>query len=56
MDDMPIVTGKHSCDLLSVEIVTQGHTVQDVVDAFESALRGAGYFFDGHFELVEDEQ
>jgi hypothetical protein len=54
MDEMPIVKGKHACDLLSVEIVSQGHTLSEVVEAFECALKGAGYCFDGHFELVED--
>ena len=51
MDEMPIVEGFHKCDGLEVHIKTQTHTIQEVVEAFECALRGAGYSFDGHFEL-----
>lgn len=54
MDDMPIVCGSHKCGELEVSIKTKEHTIDDVVEAFECALRGAGYCFDGHFELVED--
>ena len=54
MDEMPIVEGFHKCDGLEVHIKTQGNTLPQVVEAFECALRGAGYCFDGHFELEED--
>jgi len=54
MEDHPIVSGKHSCDLLSVEITSQAHTLDEVVEAFECALRGVGYCFDGHFVLEEE--
>ena len=51
MDEMPISVGLHETGTLSVRITTQGHTINEVVEAFECALRGAGYCFDGHFEL-----
>jgi hypothetical protein len=54
MDDMPTVEGFHKCGNLMVHVKSQGHTIQEMIDAFECALRGAGYCFDGHFELVEE--
>ena len=50
MDEMPLVEGFHKCDGLEVHIKTQGHNINEVVEAFECALRGAGYCFNGHFK------
>ena len=55
MDEMPIVEGFHKVDGLEVHIKSQEHTLTEVVQAFECALRGCGFCFDGHFELTEDE-
>jgi hypothetical protein len=54
MDELPIVEGFHKCGNLEVIVKSQGHTIEEVVLAFECALRGASYCFDGHFELTED--
>jgi hypothetical protein len=54
MDEMPKTVSMHKCDGLTVMIRTQSHTINEVVEAFECALRGAGYCFDGHFEFEED--
>jgi len=54
MDELPISVGMHEYGTLNVRIATQGHTISEVVAAFECALRGAGYCFDGHFELEEE--
>jgi len=53
MDELPVAVGMHEYGQLSVRITTQGHTISEVVEAFECALRGAGYSFDGNFELED---
>lgn len=54
MDEMPILEGLHKCGKLEVSVKAQEHTISEVVTAFECALRGAGFCFEGHFELEED--
>jgi hypothetical protein len=54
MDEMPIVEGMHRCDGLEVHIKTKEHNLTEVVTAFEHALRGCGFCFDGHFELDDE--
>lgn len=55
MEEMPIVEGFHKCGNLEVFVKCQGHTIEDMVEAFECALRGASFSFDGHFVLEEDD-
>ena len=40
---------------LKVMLVVCGHSIEDVLQAFEAVLRGATYCFNGHLEIVEDE-
>jgi hypothetical protein len=54
MDEMPTVEGFHKCGGLEVHIKIKEHTIPEVVEAFECALRGCGFCFNGHFELTED--
>lgn len=49
------VESSHSYDGLKVTLKVDGHSIEDVVQAFEAVLRGCTYSFDGHLELVEDE-
>ena len=39
-----------------VSITTDAEELPKVLEAFERFLRGAGYYFDGHIEIVEDEE
>lgn len=43
-------TGQTEKVILSIETVA----LDEAVSAFERFLRGAGFYFDGHLELVED--
>jgi len=39
---------------LKVMLVTDGHTVDDCLEAFENVLRGQGFHLKGHIEIVEE--
>jgi hypothetical protein len=47
--------GIHKHGGLKVMVVAQEHTIDEVIQAFECALRGASFVFNGHLELVEDD-
>ena len=47
----------HSCDL-DTHVVTHqfnAETYWEVLEQFEMFLKGAGYNFDGHLDIVQDE-
>ena len=47
----------HSCDL-DTHVVTHqfnAETYWEVLEQFEAFLKGAGYNFDGHLDIVKDE-
>lgn len=47
----------HSCDL-DTHVVTHefdAEYIGDVLDQFKHFLRGAGYYFDGEIEIVNDD-
>lgn len=56
MDEQVKVTAIHKDSTgLKVMLVVGGHSIEDVLQAFEAVLRGATYCFDGHLDIVEDE-
>ena len=53
MENLNIIS-IYKADGLKVMLVTNGHSINDVLEAFENVLRGSGYFFKGN--LVIDEE
>lgn len=48
------ITSSYEHNGLRIEITVKCHTIDTVAEAFENVLRGAGYNFDGCFELVKE--
>jgi len=42
-------------DGLKVMLVTDQHTIDEVLDAFTNVLRGSGYYFDGEVDITDYE-
>ena len=51
----PLISGIHKRDELYIEVVGQGHSLDEMIRGFECALRGAGFKFKGHLELIVGE-
>jgi len=41
---------------LKVMLVTDEHTIEDVLHAFENVLKGSGFYFDGDLTIAEEEK
>ena len=39
---------------LKIMLVTDGHTIEQCLEAFENVLRGSGYVFDGHIDIIDE--
>lgn len=39
---------------LKVMLVTNGHLIEEILPAFENVLKGSGFNFNGHLDIVED--
>jgi hypothetical protein len=41
---------------LSIIVRCEGSTISEMLDAFEDALRGCGFYFDGQIAVVEEDE
>lgn len=46
---------ENSFDHTNVQIESDSITLPDLLEDFEEFLRGAGFHFDGHLDIVNDE-
>jgi hypothetical protein len=55
MDELEKTRSSYKHGELTITMVTRGHNLSDVIEAFECALRGHGFYYNGKLEIVEDE-
>lgn len=53
--DEVVQTSSYKFRGLELTLRTDGHSISDILQAVEYTLRGQGYSFTGHIELVSDE-
>lgn len=54
MDNRPQISVYKYGDL-KVMLVSNGHTISQVLEAFENVLRGSGFHFRGQLDFCEEE-
>jgi len=53
---MENITSTYEHNGLKVILITEDNTLEEVIDAFENVLRGSGYFYEGHLDLIRREE
>lgn len=58
MDDLDSTitpqVSEYSYEGLHVKLETSGHTIDEVLEAFENVLRGQGYCFKGNIQIIDE--
>lgn len=46
----------HEATTRTVTVVSEAETLPDIVEAFEDYLRACGFIFDGHLDIIEEDE